>query len=550
MVIAVVILVALYVRSTHRKLVRAFPQPPEHLIVRRGGCVVAYHPEAREVGEAVLRAGGNAFDAFIAVTAAENVLAEGASSLAGPLAVLVYHARDGRLEYLDADFNTPLNRSDPPKMNDPKPGRAVLVPGAPAGLEALAAKYGRIPLSELLEPAIALARDGFPVNRLMALIISRHGDVLKRSEYGRRTFFPNGEALKLGERIRQQELADFLQRLGKEGAGYIYRGAWGAEFLSAVRAHGGALTVQDLEQYQANWERPWTAVYRGHNLGASSGRSYGGLWVLLALKTLERANLQATGRYYWQDADMLELMIRITRQVWSEPQLFAYRFLDDPESVQSLLTNDYAAQIWERVSAKAPLNFMGVAGSHSYHITVSDSEGNVVSGTTTIESDPWGAGIFVQGVPLTTGGAIPWSTEPGQRRLSLFSILLAFKDDQPKFSVGTISSSVVEAAFQLLVKLIDYDMSVKDAVITPRFGTFPGRIGGGRIQLKLNRNWLDPRIDTKIVKMLKRRGVKFQRWGLVDTGLGVVARFEPEAVVEGLPLPVPYLSNPFSVSAW
>ena len=112
--------------------------------------MIAYHPKAREIGENVLASGGNAFDAFVATVVAENVLAEGASSLAGPLGVLVYRVGDKKLSYLDADFNDPLESAGRWTADDPKPGKTALVPGAPAGLEALANEYGSIPFAKLL----------------------------------------------------------------------------------------------------------------------------------------------------------------------------------------------------------------------------------------------------------------------------------------------------------------------------------------------------------------------------------------------------------------
>jgi gamma-glutamyltranspeptidase/glutathione hydrolase len=530
-------------KKSRTQLAAAYSRPAERPIVRKGGCVLAYHPEAREIGEAILRSGGNAFDAFVAAAAAEYVLAEGVTSLGGPLGVLIYRAEDNQVEYLDADFNDPLDGHGRAESNGSKPGKTVLVPGAPAGLEALATKYGRLPLAELLQPAIALAEDGFPVNQLMAGLIRASSKVLKKSKYGRNTFLPKGEALNPGEIIRQPELADFLHKFGKEGSAYVYNGEWGDRFLSEVEAHGGRLTAKDLAAYRVNWCAPWTTTYRGHTIHSSSGHTYGGLWVLLALKTLEHTTLPSSPGY-WEDAAALEQMIRISRQVWSEADIFDYRVLDDAESVRSMLTKEYAHSIWERVVNKAPVNFMGVAGSHSYHIITSDDAGNIASGTTTIESDPWANGIFVEGIPLTSAGRIPWQTKPGERRLSPFSIHLAFQDGRPQFSVGSFSGSVVEASFQFLVKLIDYRLPVRDAVSTPRFGTFPHRFWA-KMLLRLDRNWLDPRVEESIVKELKKRGIKVKQTGLVDTGLGVVLRVGTEGEVEGAPAPVPYMGNLF-----
>jgi len=529
-------------------MARAFAQRAERPIVRQGDCVIAYHQEAREIGEAVLRAGGNAFDAFVATAAAENVMAEGMSSFAGPLCVMVYHAENDQVVYMDTDFNDPVDPMGIGMPTDNELGKAVLVPGAPAGLEALATSYGRLPFSELLQPAIALAEDGYLVNRMLAAALAYSGDVLKKTEYGRNTFFPHGEALKLGALLKQPEVAEFLRRLGQEGSAYVYRGDWGDHFLSLVEAHGGRLTTKDLAGYDVKWCDPWTTSYRGYTIFSSSCRSYGGLWVLLALKTLEQTTLPATPRYR-EDADSLEQMIRISHQVWSEPDIFDYRVLDDPESVRSLLTAEHAGSIWERVRDKASLNFMGRGGSHSYHIIVHDDEGNIASGTTTIYANPWADGLFVEGIPLACAGRVPWNTKPGQRRLSGFSTHLAFQDGQPRFAVGSISNSLAEASFQFLVKLIDYKMSVRDTVSTPRFGSFDARGDPTKPRINFGRNWLDPRVNSGIAKTLKTRGISVKQDGTVDTGLGAIMRIESGGKVEGITAPIPYISNPFGLHA-
>ncbi|HEX8921341.1 MAG TPA: gamma-glutamyltransferase, partial [Pyrinomonadaceae bacterium] len=234
-------------RKVRKQLARAFPQPAEQAIVRTGGSVIAHQPEAREIGEAILRAGGNAFDAFVATAVAVNVMAEGTSSLAGPLGVLIYRAQDKHLMYLDADFNDPLDPSRCQTANAQKPGPGILVPGAPAGLEALSKRYGKLPFSDLLRPSIALAEDGFPISRMMAGFISKYAKLLKKTSYGRSTFFHNDKPLKAGETLRQPEVAEFLRKLAKEGSAYVYDGEWGNSFLSVVEANGGCLKDADLK---------------------------------------------------------------------------------------------------------------------------------------------------------------------------------------------------------------------------------------------------------------------------------------------------------------
>ncbi len=525
---------------------RSFAQAAGPPTVREDSIVVAYHPQLRKIGHAILDSGGNAFDAFVAVTVAQNVLAEGGSTLAGPLGVLVRTAADGRVRYLDADFNDPLDPDWRCPTEPPLDGRAVLVPGALAGLDALARTHGTRPLRELLQPSIRLAADGFPVTNLMAEFISWRADVLKRSEYGQRTFFtPKGRPLHRDQTLRQPEVAEFLTRFCDEGAGYVYAGDWGREFLSVVRAKGGVLTTADLEHYRVRWDQPWTATYRGYTLSSGSGRSFGGLWVLLALKTLEHMPIPPDC-HYSEDPALLETLLRIAREMWAEEWLFDVRVLDDRALVESRLTDEYTRQIWERIAAQSFTESTQQPGSHSYHITVADRDGNVVSGTTTIESDPWGEGFFVQGIPLSTAGAIPFHTAPGQRRLCPFSIHFVFQDGRLQFAVGSFSNSIVEASFQFLVNLIDYRLPVESAVSVPRFGTRPVSYD---LPLDPGRNWLDPRISRRIVRSLKKRGLRVRRDGSVDTGLGVLLDATRPDTLCGIAAPVPYIADPFSAEA-
>lgn len=527
--------------GTGRVAGASFAQPVGEPLVRFGACVVAWHPEARRIGEDVLASGGNAFDAFVAVVAAENVLAEGASSLAGPLGVLLHHAEQRRTEYLDADFNDPLDPGAVCTAERPEAGRPVLVPGAPAGLEALAGRHGTRPLAELLAPAIALAEGGFPVNNLMASYIAQRAGVLKATEHGRRTFLPGGRPLRPGDRLRLPEMAAFLRALAEKGAAHVYGGAWGDAFLSASRDAGCTLTSADLAAYRVQWCEPWEATCRGRTIRSASGRSYGGLWGLLALKAHEALGLPRAP-HYMEDPEALELMIRLARHVWSE----AFLFEGTPGgNAPSGELDERAEAVARRVRGGEPAPVGPDARAHSYHVIVRDAAGNLASGTTTIEADPWGDGLFVEGVPLTTAGRLPLGVEPGRRRLSPFSIHLALEDANPVLAVGAISNSVAEAAFQLLVNLLHHGMSLRDAVAAPRFGTFPPREAARGGLLHLDRNWLDPRIGRETVSRLEARGLRVVQRGVVDTGLGTVMSVGPDGRVEGITSPVPFVADPF-----
>ncbi|HKF65675.1 MAG TPA: gamma-glutamyltransferase, partial [Vicinamibacterales bacterium] len=196
------------------------------------GLVVSFHPLATDAGVQMLNQNGNAFDAFVAATLAEYVVNEGGTSPAGSLGALIYDAKTRTSQYLDAEFNgvrDPNGGWDSRKAwtaADPEAGKAVLVPGAIAGLEALSKRYGRKSFAEALHPAIALAKNGFAVQGFYRASLVASADFLKRSPYAGQTFYPNGRAVASGQLLRQPVLTAFLEGLARDGAAYMYSGPW------------------------------------------------------------------------------------------------------------------------------------------------------------------------------------------------------------------------------------------------------------------------------------------------------------------------------------
>jgi gamma-glutamyltranspeptidase len=195
-------------------------------------------------------------------------------------------------------------------------------------------------------------------------------------------------------------------------------------------------------------------------------------------------------------------------------------------------------------------------GSHSYQVVVVDGEGNAITGTHTHESLAWGSGIFVEGVPLNTAGRIPWTVAPGERQLSPFSMHLILHGGRLRAASGTFSSSLLEASFQFLVNLIDYRMTVQEAVTKPRFGTFPYDPAAPLTTtipqlLAANRpNWLDPRVNPEIVRALADRGIQFVQTpapgmgGWVDTGLGAAVSVGRDGRLQGAITPWVQIAAP------
>ena len=493
--------------------------------------VVTYHPVATQIGYEILNRGGNAFDAFVAATAAEYVLGESVTSLAGPLGALLYDARVGKAEYLDAGFNTPLDPKQKWDSKNPQPGAAALVPGAVAGLEAISKKYGRLSLMDELEPAIKLAESGFVLNSLYSAIIAspEYGGLLKQSAYGRKTFFRDAKPLVAGDLLTLPEVASFLRQVAKHGSRYVYQGGWTRKCIKAVRAQGGHLSSSDFSSYKIYWRAPWKISYRGYEI--YSPQTYGGLNTLLSLKVLEHTDITKYGPHFSQSADAVEIMDRVQEWVGAEPWLKDRAKTDDATFVAAQFSQAHLDDLWAKVEKRVQLPTAPNTGTHSFHIVVVDQDGNAVTGTNTIESLPWGKGIFVEGIPLTAAGILPFASRPGERRRSSLTMQLGVKEGRLRFASGAYSASLLAAAFEFIVNIVDYKLSSSDVVSLPRFGnrawdlTWAQNSRGGI--------WLDPRIEKSIVSSLEARGLKTVQSGHVDTGMGAVAVVHDDQTVEG-----------------
>jgi gamma-glutamyltranspeptidase/glutathione hydrolase len=498
--------------------------------------IASYNREARDAGKQIFEEGGNAFDAFVAATLVEYVVAPGVTSLAGPLNALVYQSETNEKFYLDAELNHVVDLEGIWSEGEPD-GKGVMVPGALHGLESIHVRFGKLPWSRLVEPATTLAREGFPIDAIYAATIEYRAEALKSTPYGRTTFFRNGKPLQPGERLVQPELAVFLEEVAQRGSAAMYRGAWGERCIETVRSRGGRMELQDLHNYRSRWLSPRHIRYRDYDVYGASGRSYGGAWSLLALKTLEHFDL-SNGPHFSESTDRLEVMVRVAQTVWNEAWLYETENLDDDAKVESYLAAPHAAAVWERVRQELPADLPHRRGNHSYHIVVVDRDGNAITGTNTINSLPWGDGAFVDGVPLTnTFSQVGNKTRPGERRLTPMSSHLVFRDGRLRVVSGTFNSSLLESGFQILVNAIDFQLPAKHSATLPRFGTFS--FDDEKPESSSGKMWLDPAISKGIVDQLAERGLEFeQQSSFIDTGSGAIAILADDGSVDAALLPL------------
>jgi gamma-glutamyltranspeptidase / glutathione hydrolase len=499
--------------------------------VKPKAMIAACNPESAQAGLDTLKHGGNAMDAFVAATFADYVVAPGVTSLAGPLGLLVYDSASRRIEYLHAGLKRVAAPDGQYSRAQPSRGRAFLVPGAVAGLEAAHNRHGSLAWRSVLAPAIGLARDGFPIPPLYALQLSFRSAVLERNDYARQTFFKDGKMLKVGDLVRQPLLAQTLEGIADGGGSYFYQGRFSRQFVDAVNARGGRLTLQDLSSYQPQWFKPIRVRYRGHDVFVPSAYSCGGAKLALALRLLE--NLDFERDLHWtQSSNTLIAMVRIYRMVEGLRWTHDWNQLHDPKLIRSHLSQRATTALWRGMPHLADLVPPQPAqpGSHSYHSVVVDERGNIVTGTNSIESLVWtDEPIFVGGIPLNDAGIIAHNGPPGSFVIEPLAPYIIEKEETPLFAGGTFASSMFPADMQVISNLIDFHMSPDKAVRMPRFGMYSFDVFKRTVDY--TRNFLDPRFPQSLVKAAAAQGVLFDQAGVhgfVDTGMPVIIQMDPQ----------------------
>ncbi|MFZ5466224.1 MAG: gamma-glutamyltransferase [Pseudomonadota bacterium] len=386
--------------------------------------IASAHPLATEAGFAILAAGGNAFDAAVAVSAALAVVEPYSSGLGGGGFWLLHEAEKDRQVMIDGRERAPLAahrdmyldaQGKPVPWLSMDGALAAGIPGVPAALDHLAREYGRLPLAASLAPAIRLAREGFPVTGHYRRMAGFRLGAFADSPEAARLFLKNGDVPPLGHVIRQPELAEVLGRMAEEGADGFYRGEVARRLVAGVRAAGGIWSEEDLAGYRVVEREPVRGRYRGHEIISAAPPSSGGVALVTMLNILAGYDLAAL-----DEARRIHLVVEAMRRAYRDRA----EYLGDPDFVvmplERLLHPFYADGLRMSVrpdrampSASLPGAVPPGGGDDTTHFSILDQDGNAVSATLSINY-PFGA-VFV---PPGTGVLLndemdDFSTKPG-----------------------------------------------------------------------------------------------------------------------------------------
>jgi gamma-glutamyltranspeptidase/glutathione hydrolase len=498
-------------------------------VIAQHGMVCTSQPLATQVGLDVLKAGGSAVDAAIAANAALGLMEPVSSGVGGDLFAIVWDAKTHRLYGINASGRSPLGLSfEQMQAELAKLKRATIpssgmlpisVPGAVDGWFELHAKFGKLPMAQVLAPAIRYAQEGFPLSELIAYYWERNVAILRNQHLPGafvETYAPGDHAPQKGEIFKNPALAHTYQLLADRGRDGFYRGEIADQIDAFMRANGGWLRKADFEKHTSTWVEPLSTNYRGYDVYELPPNGQG-IAALQMLNLLEGFDLRAMGL---QSADALHVMIESKKLVFEDRA----KFYADPAftrvPVKWLISKDYAAERRKlidltRAARTYDAGHPPANDGDTIYLCTADAEGNMVS---LIQSNyrGMGSGIAVPGLGFgfQDRGEI-FTMEPGHANVyapgkrPFHTIIPAFvmKGGEPWLAFGVMGGAMQpQGHVQILVNLIDYDLNLQEAGDAARWQhdgstdyDHPKMADGGYVYLESGIPW-------DVVAELKRRG--------------------------------------------
>jgi gamma-glutamyltranspeptidase/glutathione hydrolase len=478
-------------------------------IYGKNGVVVAHSKEACEAGIEILKAGGNAVDAAVAVSYALAVTHPPAGNIGGG-GFMVIQMADGRSTTLDYREQAPGSASRDMFLDDSgrvakgrsvRGGLAVGVPGTVAGMQYALDQYGSLSRKKVMKPAIRLASKGFEIPYDLAYSFGWLNRAAEGFDETRRIFCRNGEIYMPGERFKQPDLAKTLKAIQKRGNAGFYEGPVAQALVKSVQKYGGIMSLEDLKAYTPIEREPVRGTYRGYEVVSMPPPSSGGIALISMLNMMETMTFDSIG---WHSAQQIHALAEIQKFAYADRSMW----LGDPDFFQvpqdKLLSKAYASLRMTAFDSLAatpsdsiyPLNDKELASinpipyesEETTHFSVVDKWGNAVSVTTTLN---WSFGSYVTvegagflmnnemddfsskpGTPNSFGlvGNEANAIQPGKRMLSSMTPTIVLKDDKVVLVVGAPGgSTIITTVLQVIHNMVDYQMPLQDAVVAPRF---------------------------------------------------------------------------------
>jgi gamma-glutamyltranspeptidase / glutathione hydrolase len=493
--------------------------------------VVTEEAHATDVGVSVLRQGGNAVDAAVAIGFALAVTHPFAGNIGGGGFMLIHFA-DGHSTFIDFREQAPghatrdmfLDAAGNPTRDSIDGWRAAGVPGTVRGLELAQSKYGKQKWSDLIAPAVGLARDGFAIPATMVRSLNEERTRLAKDPESKRIFLAKGATLHTGRRLRQPELARTLARIANNGAREFYEGQTAQKLAGAMAKHGGLVTIDDLRNYRAVERAPLKGKYRDVEILTAPPPSSGGIGLLQMLGMLEGSGYAEAGA---GSAQAIHYTTEVMRRFFADRS----QYLGDPDFVKvpilELLNPVYLKTRRDTIAADRATPSKEILpglpnlneSSETTHFSIVDAEGNAVAMTYTL-NNAYGSAVTAPGLgfllndemdDFTSKPASPNlfglmqgvrnSIAPHKRPLSAMTPTLALRNNKPYLVLGAPGGPrIITSVLETFLNVVDFGMNVQDAVNAPRF----------HHQWMPDTLYLEKEIAPEVAADLQRRGHRIE----------------------------------------
>ena len=473
-----------------------------HPVIAKNGMVASEQELATQIGVDILKAGGNAVDAAVAVGFALAVALPNAGNIGGGGFMMVHDAKSGKDIALDfrevaprgASRNMYLDASG--KVIDGKSlytHYAVGVPGTVAGMTHALSRWGSMPLARVMAPAIALADKGYPVSVTLAKTLEQEKKNMGRWPATQAVFWRNGAPLQSGERLVQKDLAQSLRLISQQGAKAFYEGAIAQKIVAEMAPHAKALSLQDLRDYKVAEREPVRGSYRGYQIVTMPPPSSGGAHLIQILNMMERWPMNQWGADSAQSVHYMTEAMKLAYADRSE-------YLGDPDFVKiplkGLISKSYASELAASIKPQQARSGKDIRpgrpqpyeSDQTTHYSVVDKAGNAVAVTYTLNTN-FGSGIVARGTGILLNNEMDdFSAKPGvanayglvggdanavqagKRPLSSMTPTLVLKDGKPVLVTGSPGGArIITTVLQQIVNHIDFGMNPAEAAATPRF---------------------------------------------------------------------------------
>ncbi|MEZ5500399.1 MAG: gamma-glutamyltransferase [Steroidobacteraceae bacterium] len=495
-------------------------------VIAPQGMAATSHPLATQIAIDILKRGGSAVDAAIAANAALGLMEPTGCGIGGDLFAIVWDADAGKLTGYNGSGRSPhaltlemlraeLRRLDA-KSIPPRGPLPVSVPGAVDGWFALHERFGRLPMSDVLAPAIGYARNGFPLTEVIADAWRRNADYLKGYAGFADVFMPGGRAPAKGEIFRNPALADSYALLASAGRDAFYKGPIARSIAKYMREQGGFLDAEDFAGHHGEWVQPVSASYRGYEVWQLPPNTQG-IATLQILNILEGYDLRALG---YGSADYLHLFTEAKKLAFEDRARYYADPGFSPAPVAALISKDYAAERRKLIdrdhaSRKLPSGDAALLRGDTIYLTVADAAGNMVS---LIQSNyrgmgsgmtPPGLGFILQDrgelFSLQDGHANVYA--PAKRPFHTIIPAFVTRGGKPWLSFGVMGGAMQpQGQAQVLINLIDFGMNLQEAGDAPRLRHDGSSEPTGEVMTDGGEIVLEKGFDPAVVAELERRG--------------------------------------------